>query len=911
MYAAENADRLAVARERFLSGDPVGKIVPVSIRQSWLRCQTRGLPPSAPDIRYDADIDTDGGLVHAARPVLDNLATMLSGMGASMVLTDARATVLQRRADEPALIRALDSLLLAPGFGFSERLTGTNGMGTALEERRSCFIVGHEHFADSMQSFACAGAPIRDPLSGRIEGCLDVTCLANKANEAMRRIVQESVRAIEQRMLDQVSARERALLRAFFRSAHGTPEPRTRTAAGRPGPAATASTAIPGMVPTNRHDQLLLMEKAAELISAGRPAVVEVTLSRGGTAVLLCRPVAGTSGETGAVVEACLPSTGRVHLTDSTYPVAVPDGGVPMPESGRREPAEAVGRQLLLAGEPAVSRLALAARRRLGLLCEAGVRIGTTLDVRRTAEELVEMAVGEVADVVAVDLADSVLRGEGPVVRDGSLRRVARSATTSEPGPFYQVGELVAFAPTTPQAQAVLTGQPVFEPDLSTAVSWLVQDPARAGEVIEKGTRSLITVPLRARGAVLGVVSFYRTKQSGPFEEDDLSLAEELVSRAAMSIDNARRFTGERALALALQRSLLPRTLPEQNAVEVAHRYLPAESDVGGDWYDVIPLSSLRVALVVGDVVGHGIRAAATMGRLRTAVHNFAVLDLPPDELLTRLDDLVDRIDQEQAADDGDIIGATCLYAIYDPVSRRATMARAGHPPPALVHPDGTVEFPEVPAGPPLGLGGQPFETAELDIADGSHLVLYTDGLVEDRDIDIDVGLGRLAAALACPAGRPAQICDAVMTAVPPAHAGDDVALLVARTRTIPTSQVVRWDLPSEPSAVPRLRAASRKQLAEWSLETMAFTTELILSELMTNAIRHASGPIEVRLLRDRTLISEVSDASSTSPHLRRASATDEGGRGLFLVAQLARRWGTRYTDQGKTIWVEQELSRW
>ncbi len=665
------------------------------------------------------------------------------------------------------------------------------------------------------------------------------------------------------------------------------------------------------MVPTNRHDQLLLMEKAAELISAGRPAVVEVTLSRGGTAVLLCRPVAGTSGETGAVVEACLPSTGRVHLTDSTYPVAVPDGGVPMPESGRREPAEAVGRQLLLAGEPAVSRLALAARRRLGLLCEAGVRIGTTLDVRRTAEELVEMAVGEVADVVAVDLADSVLRGEGPVVRDGSLRRVARSATTSEPGPFYQVGELVAFAPTTPQAQAVLTGQPVFEPDLSTAVSWLVQDPARAGEVIEKGTRSLITVPLRARGAVLGVVSFYRTKQSGPFEEDDLSLAEELVSRAAMSIDNARRFTGERALALALQRSLLPRTLPEQNAVEVAHRYLPAESDVGGDWYDVIPLSSLRVALVVGDVVGHGIRAAATMGRLRTAVHNFAVLDLPPDELLTRLDDLVDRIDQEQAADDGDIIGATCLYAIYDPVSRRATMARAGHPPPALVHPDGTVEFPEVPAGPPLGLGGQPFETAELDIADGSHLVLYTDGLVEDRDIDIDVGLGRLAAALACPAGRPAQICDAVMTAVPPAHAGDDVALLVARTRTIPTSQVVRWDLPSEPSAVPRLRAASRKQLAEWSLETMAFTTELILSELMTNAIRHASGPIEVRLLRDRTLISEVSDASSTSPHLRRASATDEGGRGLFLVAQLARRWGTRYTDQGKTIWVEQELSRW
>jgi anti-sigma regulatory factor (Ser/Thr protein kinase) len=378
-----------------------------------------------------------------------------------------------------------------------------------------------------------------------------------------------------------------------------------------------------------------------------------------------------------------------------------------------------------------------------------------------------------------------------------------------------------------------------------------------------------------------------------------------------VSIDNARRFTREHGMAVALQRSLLPRALPEQSAVEVASRYLPAQAGVGGDWFDVIPLPGARVALAVGDVVGHGLHAAATMGRLRTAVHNFSALDLPPDELLGHLDELAARVDKDaiEAGDETAITGATCLYAVYDPASRTCVMARAGHPTPALARPDGTVEFPDVPSGLPLGIGGLPFESVELKLEEGSRLVLYTDGLVERRDQDIDTGLELLREAVAHAGQSPEESCDAVLDALLPERQGDDIALLVARTRGLGSGQVAEWEVESDPSAVAGVRAEVTAQLARWGLEEQAFVTELILSELTTNAIRHAAGPIRVRLLRDRALICEVADHSSTSPHLRHAAATDEGGRGLFLVAQFADRWGTRYTKDGKVIWTEQSLT--
>ncbi|MER7495240.1 SpoIIE family protein phosphatase [Streptomyces pharetrae] len=556
----------------------------------------------------------------------------------------------------------------------------------------------------------------------------------------------------------------------------------------------------------------------------------------------------------------------------------------------------------------ALSGRAEVARERLDMLYAAGVGIGTSLDVTRTAEELTELAVARFADFVTVDLFDAVLAGEQPEA-GLELRRTAFGGIRQDP-PLYPVGQRIRFVGSSPQARSLRTGQAILEPRLKAAPGWQAQDLERTAQVLEYGIHSLITAPLRAGSLVLGLANFWRSRKPEPFDAEDLALAEELVARAAVSIDNARRYTREHTMAVTLQRSLLPRSLPEQNALDVAYRYLPAQAGVGGDWFDVLPLSGARVALVVGDVVGHGLHAAATMGRLRTAVHNFSALDLAPDELLTLLDEMVARIDQHEAEEDGSapVTGATCLYAIYDPVSRHCAIARAGHPPPALVRQDGVVEFPEVPAGPPLGLGGLPFETADLELAEGSRLVLYTDGLVEDRVRDIDVGLDLLREALEHAGPSPEDTCRAVVDARLPARPSDDIALLVARCRALGPDRVAAWDVPPDPAAVAEVRSSVTRRLADWGLEDLAFTTELILSELVTNAIRYGGTPIRVRVLRDRSLICEVFDSSSTAPHLRYAAMTDEGGRGLFLVAQLAQRWGTRYLPSGKVIWAEQPL---
>ncbi|MCX4588326.1 SpoIIE family protein phosphatase [Streptomyces sp. NBC_01549] len=560
----------------------------------------------------------------------------------------------------------------------------------------------------------------------------------------------------------------------------------------------------------------------------------------------------------------------------------------------------------------AVTGRAEVARERLKLLYDAGLGVGTTLDVRRTADELARVAVPRFADFVTVDLADAVLHGDEPAPTATGMRRTAVFGIRND-HPLYEKGRLIDFLPSTPQARGYGTGRSELVTDLSTATGWHAQDPERTKAIMDYGIHSLIAAPIQARGVVLGMANFWRDKQHEPFDEEELSLAEELVARAAVSIDNARRYTREHALAVTLQRSLLPRAMPEQSALDVGYRYLPAQSGVSGDWFDVIPLPGSRVALAVGDVVGHGLHAAATMGRLRTAVHNFATLDLPPDELLSHLDDLVGRIDQDERDTDGaaGVVGATCLYAIYDPVTRRCVMGRAGHLAPALVHPDGTVTFVDVPTGPPLGLGGLPFQTAELDIAEGAQLVLYTDGLIEDRRRDLDVGMELLRDALAGhPDRSPEESCQAVLDELLPGRPKDDVALLIARTRGLPSDRIADWDVPLDPAAVAGMRDTVSRKLDEWGLSELGFSMELILSELVTNAIRYGSEPIHVRLIRDRTLICEVSDSSSTSPHLRYAATMDEGGRGLFLVSQMAERWGTRYTPQGKVIWAEQALPR-
>jgi anti-sigma regulatory factor (Ser/Thr protein kinase) len=316
------------------------------------------------------------------------------------------------------------------------------------------------------------------------------------------------------------------------------------------------------------------------------------------------------------------------------------------------------------------------------------------------------------------------------------------------------------------------------------------------------------------------------------------------------------------------------------------------------------------VALVVGDVPGNGLQAAATMGRLRTAVRTLAGQDLPPEEVLAHLDDLVSRVLDESAGDQDPATGATCLYAVYDPVSCTCTAARAGHPPPALLTPGGRARLLDVPAGPPLGLGGiQPYESAVTALPADSLLAMYTDGLLkEGRGYgDTEARTGRLLASLERGGPELEDVCDRITGTLLPGGPHDDVALLLARVHALPEDRVASWEFPSDSSVVGRARELTRDQLDAWGMSELDFSTGLVVSELVTNAVRYGGqGPVCLRLLRDDSLICEVSDRSNTSPRLRRAATTEEGGRGLFLVAQFTKSWGARYTPQGKTVWAEQ-----
>ncbi|MFE9676621.1 SpoIIE family protein phosphatase [Streptomyces sp. NPDC006259] len=567
------------------------------------------------------------------------------------------------------------------------------------------------------------------------------------------------------------------------------------------------------------------------------------------------------------------------------------------------------------------------ARRLLSMVNEAGTSVGTTLDVVRTAQELADFAVPRLADFVIVDLLEPVLSTEGhgawltdagpaparPVMRRAALRSVREGC----PEAVARIGDRVGFLPPPHDMGLLIGGEPILIPVLDPSDGlWMAQEPARAERIREFGLHSLISVPMRARDTALGLTTFIRSLNPVSFQSDDVLLARELVARAALCVDNARRYTREHTAAVTLQRSLLPDVLTGGSALEVASGYLPADptDGVGGDWFDVIPLSGARVGLVVGDVVGHGITAAATMGRLRTAVQTLADMEMPPDELLAHLDDLVLRLSAERGDDEAarataaTFLGATCLYAVYDPVTRRCSLARAGHPPPVVVSSDGQVTFPEVCAGPPLGLGGMGFETTEIELAENSLLGLYTDGLVEGTDRDMEQGMTRLGELLAHPEADLRTLCETAVRQLVSVPRPDDVALLLVRTHALGADRVASWEVPVDPAAVADVRARATRQVEAWGLADLVMTTELVVSELVTNAIRYAAPPIRLRLLRDARLTCEVSDASSTAPRLRHARSTDEGGRGLFLVAQLAHRWGARYTAEGKIIWAELEL---
>ncbi|TLS40473.1 PAS domain S-box protein [Streptomyces montanus] len=457
----------------------------------------------------------------------------------------------------------------------------------------------------------------------------------------------------------------------------------------------------------------------------------------------------------------------------------------------------------------------------------------------------------------------------------------------------------------SPAWNVITSDTPVF---LSSPREYAEYAPDHADLPARADKQAWAFLPLTASDHTFGVcvVAFDQPRR---LTDEERILLTTITALVAQALERARLYDSEHTRSRELQRSLLPRGLPELPACRAAARYLPAGQgmDVGGDWYDIIPLSSGQVALVVGDVMGHGLPEAATMGRLRTAVHTLADLELPPDEIMSHLNHIVGGMGEESYV--------TCLYALYDSTTQVCSIARAGHPPPALVHPDGTVHFPELAPDPPLGAAEPPFDTVELTVPEGSLLVLYTDGLVESAKRDIDEGMAELARLLrtAHDDGTGADLehlCDTLTGGLLPAEhqAADDAALLVARLHALTGDRVASWPLAEDPRAAGQARRHVREQLSVWGLDDLTPTTELLASELVGNVVRHAKGPVSLRLLHSTELTCEVFDGSLTMPRIRRATDTDEGGRGLQLITALSQRWGTRYTATGKCIWAEQAL---
>ncbi|WP_369172148.1 SpoIIE family protein phosphatase [Streptomyces sp. R28] len=567
----------------------------------------------------------------------------------------------------------------------------------------------------------------------------------------------------------------------------------------------------------------------------------------------------------------------------------------------------------------AAAREAASARRNLALLNDAGARIGNSLDLETTARELLDVVVPGFCDLATVDLYQGLLAGDEtpPGLADGSaeLRRVAFASAVSD-APFVGGGAAVAVGAVhhypfnSPCADALRTARPQYV-------------PGEEGGLVQ----STLAVPMVAHDTVVGLAQFARTKGSEPFGDRDRDLAVELAARAAVCIDNARLYRREHERALILQRSLLPPGDPVASGLDIACRYLPGNSssdrpsEVGGDWFDVIELPGHRTALVVGDVMGRGLRAAVAMGELRSAVRTLALLDLEPAEVLSALDEIARGLGapggvqqatraarRPREADLSEVYLATCVYAVYDSVTRRCTFANAGHLPPVLVEPGEAALMLDVPPGMPLGVGGEPFEEVEVELPEGALLALYTDGLVESRDHPLDEGLQAFVGALTDPSSPLEDVCDHVLNTLDSHHGEDDIALLMARVQGLPAESVGDWTLPREPRSVGRAREYARGQLLSWDLEPLVDTTELLVSELVTNALRYGEGEIRLRLLLDRTLVCEVWDSGLVQPRRRRARDTDEGGRGLQLVGLLSAAWGSRRTPRGKTVWFELPL---
>ncbi len=549
-------------------------------------------------------------------------------------------------------------------------------------------------------------------------------------------------------------------------------------------------------------------------------------------------------------------------------------------------------------------------RRHLAWLAEASRKIGTTLDLEQTAREFARFAVPQLAEGAAVDLLDSVLRGEEgerwtgpglPVTRAMAVACVD-SLAHLEPD---QVGELSVHPEAHYPLRCLLTREPVLVSRIRREDYPRVAPTAAAADKLRRsGVRSYLAVPLVARGVLLGVADFIRTARQPAFTRTDVALAMQLASQAAVFVDNARLYGREREHVLSLQRELLPRGVPPTPGLAVSSCYAPSAdpAGVGGDWFDVVALPGGRTALLVGDVMSHGLSAAATMGRLRSVARTLMALDIAPERVLARLDLAARDLEEDQVA--------TCLLAIHDPADAGYTVARAGHPPPVLVTGAGDASVLDVPAGAPLGAGVIPYDAVRVPAAPGDRLVLYTDGLIKTRTGDIDDQLGRLRAAAAAMDPTDLDACgliddDCSLTQT----RFDEAVLLVAASRQASTdTDMGVWQLPADASAAAVARRLVRARLGHWGLTDLADFCELVVSELVGNALRYGDGPGRLRLFRHHRLLMEVSDTGPDSPHIQQAALSDEGGRGLQLVNAVCRRWGSCRTADGKIVWAELDI---
>ncbi|MFF0835839.1 SpoIIE family protein phosphatase [Streptomyces sp. NPDC003344] len=636
-------------------------------------------------------------------------------------------------------------------------------------------------------------------------------------------------------------------------------------------------------------------DRLAGAAAAGRDACARVTLRRpGGGRLDVDAQVSSLTGDGGArFLVRLLPAEESAREDAWGMRVALSDDG-------------------LAASDPR-------AQQRLDLLHGAAVRIGGSLDVTANAREAVELLVPVFADYGAVDLTEDMLAGREPghFEHGTPLRRVAVAAASGIwPEDAYGLGEPITLDRV--QAEHARLGAAGVIADLAPVREAARNDPRQTRLMLPDSATCLLVFPLQARGAVLGAVALWRCGDREPFGSADGSLVEEIGSRLALGLDNARRYTRERRTVESLQLSLLPPPVTRLGTAETAGAYAPASTaaGTGGSWYDVIRLSGARVAFVVGRVAGHGVTAAGTMGRLRSAVQTLADLDPPPEELLGHLDDLVTRIGEDEHREDASapsaLHGATCLYAVHDPVSGQCRLASAGHPAPVLVRGAGDAgDVVKLQPGPALGGGTEPFEPLELLLSPGDVLAFHS-GPLTGRGQDTERELRDLCDAARGAAGgtRPLlEVAEHLRERLRREPRPEDIALLLARVGRVAPADTAFWELPADPAQVAHARSLAAGQLAHWGLDELAFTTEMIVSELVTNAVRYAGGPVGLRLTRHDRLICEVTDPSQSQPYLRRARLSDEGGRGLFLVAQMTHRWGSRYHPGGKTIWTEQLMT--